>query len=228
MRRAYPRPARRSKRKARAAGAAPAASGSCARTHGRPRRKPRSQSPRRSWKSSAMLVSARPSRCFRSGNVPAGLSTSCTTALWKSSPRPRRTPPEALRSRRRSAAPLLPRRAGRREHERDRLADVAHLLDREDRLVVEGGPVVRVGDDAGGCLLPVMTDARREPPAPRCDVDAGGCARARRCCGRSCRAACPAVAGCARTPRGRSASHALPHAVASVRSANAMWRSSGS
>ena len=34
-----------------------------------------------------------------------------------------------------------------REHDRDRLADVAHLVDREDRLVVERRAVVRLGDD---------------------------------------------------------------------------------
>ena len=38
------------------------------------------------------------------------------------------------------------------EHDRDRLADVVHLVDREDRLVVEGRAVIGLGDDLAHVL----------------------------------------------------------------------------
>ena len=55
-----------------------------------------------------------------------------------------------------------------REHDRDRLADMAHLVDGEDRLVVEGRPVIGLGDDG----LDVVggddaLDAGQAPRRPR-------------------------------------------------------------
>ena len=39
-----------------------------------------------------------------------------------------------------------------RQHDRDRLADIVHLVDREDRLVVERRAVIRLGDDLAHVL----------------------------------------------------------------------------
>ena len=97
-----------------------------------------SVSPRRRWKSSATLVSRRPARCFRSGNVPAGFKHH---ARWP--PNHRLDFVEHGRQRlvfddrlRRLFSDM---RVGG-EHHRDRLPDMAHLALGEDRLVVKRGP----------------------------------------------------------------------------------------
>ena len=38
------------------------------------------------------------------------------------------------------------------QHHRDRLADIVHLVDRQDRLIVEGGAVIRLRDDLAHVL----------------------------------------------------------------------------
>ena len=56
------------------------------------------------------------------------------------------------------------------EHDGDRLADEAHLLHRQDRLVVESRPVIRIGDDFDDILR--GDDAEDAGHLPRCaDVE---------------------------------------------------------
>ena len=86
-------------------------------------------------------VAGGPCRCLRSGNVPAGLSTSCTIAG-----RGHRL--DLVEDRRQFLVigdDQLCRRLGDMrvcgQHHGDRLADKMHLVDREDRLIVEGRAV---------------------------------------------------------------------------------------
>ena len=104
-------------------------------------------SPRRRWKSSAMLVSFLPLRCLRSGNVPAGLSSSCTTAFEVIASTSSNTAGSSSYSASISVRRLLRDVRIGGEHHRHRLADIVHLAVGEDRLVVEGRAVERIGDD---------------------------------------------------------------------------------
>ena len=89
-----------------------------------------------------------------------------------------------------------------REHDRDRLADIVHLAGGEDRLVVEGRAVERIGDDLAH-VVDGDDAVHAGKRARRAHVDALDAAMRHACCGRSCRRACRAAADCARIRRGR-------------------------
>ena len=111
-----------------------------------------STSPRRSLKSSAILVSLRPLRCLRSAKVPAGLSSSCTRILLLGGL-------DLVEDRRQLLVfgdDQLRRLLGDvgigGEHHGDRLADEVHLVDRQDRLIVECRAVIGLRDDLAHVL----------------------------------------------------------------------------
>ena len=94
-----------------------------------------------------MLVFVLPFRCLRSGNVPAGLSTSCTIAREVIASTSSYTAGSSSYSAWMRCVGLFGDVRVGREHHRDRLADVAHLVESEDRLVVERRAVIGFGND---------------------------------------------------------------------------------
>ena len=131
---------------------APSGCGRCARTRARPAAKALSTSPRRSLKSSAILVPLRPLRCLRSAKVPAGLSS----VVHQDPVLGRLDLVEDRRQLLVFGDDELRRLLGDMriggEHDRDRLADIVHLADGEDRLVVEGRAVIGLRDDLADVL----------------------------------------------------------------------------
>ena len=107
-------------------------------------RRPPSTSPRRRWKSSATLVSLAALEVLEVGEGAGGLELVVHDRrrghrldLVEHGRQLLVLGVDELRR-------LARRRADRGQHHRDRLADVAHLVDRQDRLVVERRAVVRV------------------------------------------------------------------------------------
>ena len=79
--------------------------------------------------------------------MPAGFSSSCTTAFEVIASTSSNTAGSSSYSASISVRRLLRDMRIGREHHRHRLADVAHLAVGQDRLVVERRAVERIGDD---------------------------------------------------------------------------------
>ena len=94
-----------------------------------------------------MLVPLRPLRCLRSAKVPAGRSSSCTRILLSAASTSSKIAGSSSILGDDQLGSLLGDVRIGGEHDRDRLADIMHLVDGQDRLIVERRAVIGLGDD---------------------------------------------------------------------------------